>query len=246
MFSVISDWLFALKTAIKCVPCYFNKYVFETTTTSFMNNGWSLRDIYEGLFILPCNPILLFLTLRIARSYTGKNVCVVKGRDVTFSRLAHSATDKLNCDWCSVANGTLHAIGDKEPNGRLPLIAVILYVKLSQLLRRTPVPLGELTLTQLHRILDATELRWCPFKAMEECYFRNKDDRFVDHTSELMFMAGKYLCDHDTVERFDHMAYLNECFSKHPLNASSEKGSQSKDLMDDFLSRVIGILENKC
>jgi hypothetical protein len=83
-----------------------NSYIIDKISSHNTN-----RTIYEGIYISSENPILLYLFKKAYDDY--KNIFIYDIDDyVTFTRLKISERDRIYCDWCSIANGTIKLIID--------------------------------------------------------------------------------------------------------------------------------------
>jgi hypothetical protein len=212
------------------------KYITDITNLPYIY-------IYEGSFLSPLNPIVFLLTLQLIRSYKNKKIKLRKDIDVTFSRLNTGFMNKLDCDWCSIVNGSSHVLSKyKTPDNNFWLKIAIIYMKLSQLFRKKQIDVHNYDMNELKKILEQTELRWCPFKSMKKTYYRNKNSKFINETEETIRLAGKYLSKFDTIECMNCSKELNKYFDENMKQKTKTK-KEMPDLMNDYLNYINNILK---
>ena len=183
------------------------------------------KSYYEGIFINSRNPILLRLYKKIYDDYKS---IFIKPLDsyVSFSRLNLTDSDRLNCDWCSMANGLIRLIADSVNyykntnvvcNLKLSNIKFLVnLLKVGLIHRAKKITKEDVNvfiknnfdgqtselieiISTLYLYLEQIEMRWCPFKSMEE-YYRNTDYRYLPINKETIYYAGKILSKQDTIE----------------------------------------------
>lgn len=194
-----------------------NKYYNDSSIFSKNIKSYNkFITLFEGVFIIPSNPILLKLYHLV---YNDFKEILIEPLDkyVTFTRLKISNSDRINCDWCSMANGLIYLIKksikfylknepDKLKNINLINIRILnFYIKSSLLFRKKPIkkPIKKDEISYevdlLYNMLEQIELKWCPFKAYAN-YYRNSDERYLPINEESIYYAGEILSKYETIE----------------------------------------------
>lgn len=195
-----------------------NKYVKFARQIHSKYDGQSLMYsfigfTYEGPFITPINPFILWL---YERSYRQVKKYLVAPLDtyISFSRLNFSPADRANCDWCSMVNGLIKLVVESakiDENITVPDL-MRYYCKTALIFRKKKLDVASFCMTtfgkrtknlmhlsELYLLLEQIELRWCPFKAMSN-YYRNNDPRYIPLNYETIYEAGKILSKQETIE----------------------------------------------
>jgi len=203
-----------------------NKYYDDTSI--YLKNVKSYDKFitsYEGIFIIPINPILLKL---YHSTYNDFKPILIEpiNKYVTFTRLNISNSDRINCDWCSMANGLIYLIKksiqfhlkynpDKLKNISLFNIKILnCYISMSLLYRKKKnydknnkknllnnSKFYELfyEVNKLYNMLEQIELKWCPFRAYVD-YYRNTNKNYLPINEESIYYAGEILSKFETIE----------------------------------------------
>lgn len=195
-----------------------NEYVIMAKNIYKQYTGQSLMYsfigiTYEGPFITPINPFILWL---YAKSYRQVKKDLIAPLDtyITFSRLNFSPADRANCDWCSMVNGLIKLVVESAKFNENIAIPDIMryYCKFALVFRKKSLDVksfcqetfGKITpnlmkLSELYLLLEQIELRWCPFKAMAN-YYRNTNPSYIPLNYETIYAAGKILSKQQTIE----------------------------------------------
>jgi hypothetical protein len=110
---ILIIYFFNFNNYIKHAVLLSNKEIdYEQTKYSISNEIFKYnrtKILYEGFFISPINPIILYFIKNIHNDY--KNIFIENlDNYVTFTRLKLSKSEIINCDWCSIVNGMLKLI----------------------------------------------------------------------------------------------------------------------------------------
>jgi hypothetical protein len=219
--------------------------------------GDNNNNIKEGLKILPSYPILklflnyFFTPLKPALHNLDKNVCFLD-IDEKYSNI------RVSCDWCSICNGVMETYKEniiKNPN----LLKQIDFKKLKVineyldfvLIDRTEKLTNEkienwckntfgivtndlLLLSQLYLKGEMIELKWCPFKRSKEFYYRNKDNRYLEPTEQMIYEVGKILSKYETITCNNCPKVVNENWKY----TKSNKKSIFQPLLNYFMEEI--------
>ena len=184
-----------------------SKYTGQSLMYSFI--GFT----YEGPFITPVNPFILWLYEKSYRQVKSSLVAPLNTY-ISFSRLNFSPADRANCDWCSMVNGLIKLVVESakiDENITVPDL-MRYYCKTALLFRKKKIDaekfcvktFGKQTknlmrLSELYLLLEQIELRWCPFKAMAD-YYRNNNPSYIPLNYKTIYEAGKILSKQETIE----------------------------------------------
>jgi hypothetical protein len=83
--------------------------------------------------------------------------------------------------------------------------------------------------------LELVERRWCPFKRSKEFYYRNKDNRFLDPTEQVINEIGDILNKYETITCNNCPKIVNE---KWKYTKSNTK-SIFKPLLDHLMEQIM-------
>ena len=194
---------------------------------------------YEKFKIMPVYPILkffynyIFTPLKPALRGLDKNVCFM---DIDVNEPIFI----MNCDWCSIFNGTIHTAIEniKKDNKLLHLIDLKKlhyadkYLDFILVDRKVSNKDKDL-LSRIYIKSEMIELRWCPFKRSKEVYYRNKDIRFLEPSEKTIIEVGKILSEHETITCNNCPKVVNANW-----NRKSNTTSAFKPLLDHMLRQI--------
>ena len=184
----------------------------------------TLKTISEGLLVSPMNPKNL---RQLKELYDMLKPLSTRQIDqyVTFTRLNTNYTQRMSCDFCSIANGIIHFGMDSARDMKRPyslskaqvqtlqqvkerVLSILVFRRTSRqelieaaLSYSAPYTDNPLLyhLKQIDFLLTQIELRWCPFQAMT-LYYRNNDPRYLPINKQNIYEAGRILSQNDTIE----------------------------------------------
>ena len=218
----------------------------------------------EGVMVISFNPILLYIYKNLYSSL--KNVLIKPLKQyITFTRLKISNMDRLNCDWCSLANGLIKLLNDSvkyhlENKNYDKLEFDMTYLKLcctyleyaiysrSKFISNEEIDrfifdkfkscpekyfIKIKYIAKITLILDEIELRWCPFKSMQD-YFRNNDKRFVPINKYTYYEAGRLLNKFNSIECINCNGILNNDMDIKYINTNIDESP-----INDYFNFVI-------
>lgn len=225
---IILIFIIYYKEYINFATYIFKSYKSDNVLINYTDNNNRYSLIYEGCFITPYNPILLKLYHDLYKTF--KSILIEPLQNyVTFTRLKISDSDKINCDWCSMANGLIYLIKisiekyitDKNTEKIKKIDITVLnrvndYIGLVLFFRNFNIDeeiikykkyklndeyIEELyyKIIKLYVYLEKIELRFCPFKAYQN-YYRNTDKRYLSINKENIYYAGEILSKYETIE----------------------------------------------
>lgn len=197
---------------------------------------YTKKDLYEGFFIIPCNPFLLFLALQIMKCYKINEYELRPY--ITFLRVSSNPILKLYCDWCSVANGFLHYIEEKKPTVQHPnylqlcLYVTKMYIKLSQCMRpqTNRIQMTNNHFIDLVKLVHNTEKRYCPFNSIKNRTYR-RHEYYIDDENIDIAKIGKHLRKFPTIECYKCSEECNQILEQ----SNTEPSKYYEDLMEEFL-----------
>lgn len=141
---------------------------------------------------------------------------------------------KIACDWCSICNGVFETVKQNIKDDPCLLKKIdIQKIKffdeyLNYVLRSREKKISDneiekwcqhtfhkksndlFILSSINLKLELIELRWCPFKRSKEFYYRNKDNRYLCPTENVIHRMGKILSEYETVTCNNCPKIINE------------------------------------
>jgi len=223
----------------------FNDSIYINSTNNFepvkiYPHFFFLKKIYNNLFI-PLKPVLQNLD-----------------NNVSFLDIENNIRTRLfimGCDWCSICNGIVETAKEniiKNPelinkinfekleyiNKYLDYILIDRKEQLSheQLILWCNNTFGHVTtklllLSSIYLKFELIELRWCPFKRSKKLYYKNKDNRYLEPTEQIIYQVGKILSQNETIT-------CNNC-PKIVNNEWKYTKSNTKSIFQPFLDYMI-------
>jgi len=221
-----------------------------------MNNNY----FSEALKIIPFYPLLKFLMecyfnpLLKVLDNLDENICFIEIDD-KYENI------KISCDWCSICNGIIETAKQNIIN-KPELISFINFEKLvlfdnyldfilidrkekitndqiyqwtNNTFNTNTINKDILLLGSLYLKLELVERRWCPFKRSKEFYYRNKDNRFLDPTEQVINEIGDILNKYETITCNNCPKIVNE---KWKYTKSNTK-SIFKPLLDHLMEQIM-------
>ncbi len=213
----------------------------------------------ESLKIIPHYPFLkiiicyLFVPLKQSLGNLDNNICFLDIIPDTNNEIFI-----LSCDWCSICNGIVETAKSNIVKNT-KLVKRIDFEKLKImdkyldfiLVDRTEKLTNEkieewcentfgkktidlLLFSQIYLKFEMIELRWCPFKRSKECYYRNKDRRYLEPTEKIRYEVGKILSKHETITCNNCPKVVNENWKY----TKSNKHSIFQPLLDYMMDEI--------
>jgi hypothetical protein len=225
-----------------------------------LGGGPGINNNYfvEALKIIPCYPLLKFFIecyfdpLKKVLYNLDTNVCFLEIDD-KYENI------KISCDWCSICNGIIETAKQNIINNPelisfinfdkltlfsnyLDFILVdrkekITYEQICEWSKNTFNTINKETLLlgSLYLKLELVERRWCPFKRSKEFYYRNKDNRFLNPTEQVINEIGNILNKYETITCNNCPKIVNEKWKYTKSNIKSI----FKPLIDHLMEKII-------
>lgn len=218
------------------------------------------KSVYEGIFISPRNPFTLWFFKSI---YDDTKKIFIDSIEnyISFTRLNLSKNDKLNCDWCSMANGIIKLSIDSlkanlKNESLIQSISLwniklfLLYLDIALFYRKRKITKQEIdsfikytfpsSTISIYPILFCYSKLYLLLEQIElkwcpyksmQYYYRNKDARYLSINEQTIYEAGKILSKFDTIECHICNQVLNQEMDKQFISHDFDK---TKSGMYDF------------
>lgn len=232
----MEDLIF-LNISNTCIINYLLHKIYNNDV--FYKNLNLSENFYEKFKISPTYPVL-----KIFYDYIFTPLIpALHGLDKNISFMDIDINDPffiMNCDWCSIFNGTIHTAIEniKKDNNLLSKIDFNKlkygdkYLDFILVDRKVSNKVENNILLNMYLKSEMIELRWCPFKRSKD-YYRNKDNRFLEPSQQMLFEVGKILSNHETITCNNCPKIINANWKR-----KSNATSAFKLLLDHMLRKI--------